>query len=101
MQHNSTNIMVDTNEQETVAKIVDQFLDQWCDQGRNLRVTERALFAKFRVFWGQTTDKWIHEAPFNEFHTALKSRGFRPTSTGRRYWYGLRLLRTKRKEEHL
>jgi len=89
----------DTNEQENVSQIVDQFLNQWCEQGTHLRVTERALFAKFRIFWGQTTDQWIHEAPFNAFHTALKNRGFRLTSTGRRYWYGLRLLRTKRKED--
>jgi hypothetical protein len=90
---------MDTNEQENVSEIVDQFLNQWCDRGTNLRVTERALFAKFRVFWGQSTDRWIHQAPFNEFHAELKNRGFRPTSTGRRYWYGLCLLRSKRKEE--
>jgi len=91
--------MIDTHEQGNVSEIVEQFLDQWCEQGTNLRVTERALFAKFRVFWGQATDRWIHEAPFSEFHAELKSRGFRPTSTGRHYWYGLRLLRSKRKEE--
>ena len=88
-----------TNEQGNISEIVDQFLDQWCDQGADLYVTERALFAKFRVFWGQATDRWIHEAPFNEFHAELKSRGFRLAPTGRHYWYGLRLRRSKRKEE--
>jgi hypothetical protein len=91
--------MMGTNEQGIVSEIVEQFLDQWCDQGTNLRVTERALFTKFRVFWGQETARWIHEAPFSEFHAELKSRGFRLASTGRHYWYGLRLRRSKRKEE--
>jgi len=73
------------------SEIVSQFLEEWCEDGADLHVTELALFEKFRVFWAQVTHKWIHEASFDEFHAEMKRRGYRFVRNPRRAWYGLRL----------
>ena len=86
------------NDRKDFAEIVDQFLEKWCEDGANLHVTELALFEKFRVFWAEATQKWIHEASFDEFHTEIKRRGYRFVRNPRRVWYGLK-LRKKPKGE--
>jgi hypothetical protein len=78
-------------EHERLAEIVEQFLQQWCVDGAELRCTEIALFAKFRLFWAQATNRWIHEASFSDFHAEMQRRGYRSVRTSRRYWYGLKL----------
>lgn len=80
------------------SEIVGRFLEECCEQGTNLHVTELALFAKFRTFWAQETHRWIHEASFNAFHAEMKRRGYRFARTPRRSWYGLK-LRKKPKGE--
>lgn len=79
------------NDRENFAEIVGQFLEQYCEHGADLRVTEIALFAKFRVFWAQAAHRWIHEASFRDFHAEMERRGYRFARTSRRYWYGLKL----------
>jgi len=84
------------NDRENFAEIVGQFLEECCEGGADLHVTELALFAKFRVFWAQTTHRWIHEASFGEFHAEMQRRGYRFARTPRRSWYGLKLRRKPR-----
>ncbi|GAC1657392.1 MAG: hypothetical protein NVS4B7_02780 [Ktedonobacteraceae bacterium] len=79
------------NEPKIFAEIVDEFLEKWCEKGPELRVTELALFAKFRVYWAQEAQRWIHEASFHDFQAALKQRGYSSSRKGRRYWFGLHL----------
>lgn len=87
------------NERDNFAEIVDQFLEQCCEEGADLRVTEMDLFAQFRLVWAQTTQRWIHEAPFSDFHAEMKRRGYRFVRTSRHYWYGLH-LRKKLKRQY-
>ena len=79
------------NEREKFAEMVGQFLEQYCEEGADLRVTERDLFVQFRLFWAQATHRWIHEAPFSDFHAEMRRRGYRFVRTSRHYWYGLHL----------
>jgi hypothetical protein len=79
------------HERDNFAEIAGQFLEQYCEEGADLRVTERKLFAQFRLFWAQATQRWIHEAPLSDFHAELYRRGYRFERTSRRYWYGLHL----------
>ena len=100
IQANSIDVAINSMsrfDQENFSELVSQFLAQWCEDGADLHVTELALFAKFRVFWAQSTRHWIHEASYQEFHTEMLRQGYRFARTPRRTWFGLK-LRKKPKE---
>ncbi len=78
------------NEREDFAEIVDQFLEEWCLHSPNVSVTQFALFKKFRVFWAQATQHWIHEASLQDLSREMQRRGYRSSRQGKR-WYGVSL----------
>ncbi len=87
------------NETSDFSEIVDQFLEEWCQQGADLTVTQLALFEKFRVFWAQASQRWIDEASFLDFSLEMQRRGYRASRKGKRYWYGLTLRKKPQSQQ--
>ena len=87
------------NETGNFSEIVDQFLEDWCDQGADLSVTQLALFEKFRVFWAQASHRWIDEASFLDFSIEMQRRGYQASRKGKRYWYGLTLRKKPQSQQ--
>jgi hypothetical protein len=77
--------------QDTFAEMVDQFLERYCLRGPDLHVSDRQLFAHFRMYWLSTAQQSAHPALLGQYRVELTERGYRSRGGKRPRWYGLSL----------
>src|SRR5439155_7669331 len=77
--------------QTPFTKIVELFLEQWCETGTDSTVSDKPLCTKFHAFYTRVTKGAVSGALLEAFRADLVQRGYQLVEGKRRYWFGLTL----------